>query len=120
MGSVPNCQSWEFRAFGPNWYALQVPTHLSHFTPRSLSRLLVGAGFDPPQIIGQRNVGNLMMQLGRALERRGWPGSRRCLDFPLKGPRTLRLAVWPAAALLAAVGQAGRMTFVAQRPPAPD
>lgn len=116
MGSVPNSASWEFGAFGADWYALQLPTHLSHFTPGSLSKLLVDAGFEPPKIIGQRNISNLMIQLGRALGRRGWPGSKLFLDYPVKGPRALRLAAWPVAALLAAVGQAGRMTFVARKP----
>ncbi len=116
MGSVPNCASWELHTFGADWYALQLPTHLSHFTPGSLSQLLADAGFDPPRIIGQRNISNLMIHFGRALKRRGWPGSRILLDYPIRGPRALRLATWPVAALLAAVGQAGRMTFVARTP----
>ncbi len=36
-GSVPNCASWEFRFFGADWFALQVPTHLTHFTPTTLT-----------------------------------------------------------------------------------
>lgn len=116
MGSVPNSASWEFGAFGADWYALQLPTHLSHFTPGSLSKLLIDAGFEPPEIIGQRNISNLMIHLGRALGRRGLPGSDLFLDYPVKGPRTLRLAAWPVAAVLAAIGQAGRMTFVARKP----
>ena len=119
MGSVPNCASWEFRVFGPDWFALQVPTHLSHFTPSSLRRLLREAGFDSPQILGQRNVSNLMIHLGRALGRRGWPLARVFLDYPVRGPRTLRLAAWPMATLLATVGQAGRMTFLARKPSLP-
>lgn len=120
MGSVPNCRSWEFRAFGPNWYALQVPTHLSHFTPRSLSRMLVDAGFEPPRIIGQRNISNLMIHLGRALERRGWSCGKIFLDYPVHGPRILRWMTWPVAFLLAAIGQAGRITFVAHKPVSSD
>ncbi len=118
MGSVPNCASWEFRVFGPDWFALQVPTHLSHFTPSSLNRLLIETGFEAPQILGQRNVSNLMVHLGRALERQGWPLARVFLDYPVHGPRTLRLAAWPLATLLAAIGQAGRMTFIARKPSA--
>ncbi len=107
MGSVPNCASWEFRKFGPSWYALQLPTHLSHFTPVSLARLLVEAGFEPPRIVHQRNVSNLAVHLGRALDRRGWPLSRLFLDFPVRGPLALRLALWPFATLLAAARQGG-------------
>jgi SAM-dependent methyltransferase len=115
-GSVPNAASWEFRAFGPEWFALQVPTHLSHFTPASLTRLLVEAGFEPPKIVHQRNVSNLAMQLGRALDRRGWPLSRLFLDFPTSGPPALRMAAWPFAAVLAAIRQAGRISFLARKP----
>ena len=117
MGSVPNCSSWEFRVFGPEWFALQVPTHLSHFSPRSLGRLLVEAGFDTPRIVGQRNVSNLMVHLGRALDRRGSGLAHVFLDYPVRGPRALRLATWPMATLLAVMGQAGRMSFLARKPP---
>lgn len=116
MGSVPNAASWEFRVFGPDWYALQVPTHLSHFTPGSLTRLLTTAGFERPRVLGQRNLNNLMMQLGRALQHHRWPGARTCLAYPMRGSRLLRLALWPLASALAFIGQSGRMTFIARRP----
>jgi len=116
LGSVPNAACWEFQALGSDWFALQVPTHLSHFTPASLARLLIDSGFDPPTIVHQRNVSNLMVHLGRALERRGWPLSRLFLDYPVRGPLPLRLAVWPLATLLAAARQGGRMTFLTQKP----
>lgn len=112
-GSVPNCASWEFRFFAGDWYALQVPTHLFHFTPATLTRLLEEAGFDHVRVYQQRNVSNLMVHFGRFLENHRLPLSKTCLAFPQRSSRTVRLAVRPAAALLAWLGQAGRMSFVA-------
>lgn len=114
-GSVPNAGSWELRAFGPAWFALQVPTHLQHFTPGSLSRLLTSAGFERPRIVHQRNVSNLVVQLGWVLRRRGWPGGKLCLAYPERGSRVMRLALWPLAFSLAALKQAGRISFIARR-----
>ncbi|MEX2120461.1 MAG: class I SAM-dependent methyltransferase [Pirellulales bacterium] len=42
---VPNLQSWSFRVFGPHWFALDLPRHLTHFTPVTLARLLQTTGF---------------------------------------------------------------------------
>lgn len=44
---VPNLDSLAFRWFGPSWYGLDLPRHLTHFTPRSLSQMLQRAGFQP-------------------------------------------------------------------------
>lgn len=115
MGSVPNCASWEFRFFGPDWYALQVPTHLFHFTPAKLRHLLEEAGFSKVRICQQRNVNNLMVHLGRFLEERRLPGAKTCLEFPERGSTVLRYAVRPAASLLAWLRQAGRISFTAKK-----
>jgi SAM-dependent methyltransferase len=115
-GSVPNCASWEFRRFGRNWYALQVPTHLFHFTPRTLTNVLVGAGFSNVRIHHQRNISNLMIHLGRFLERSRMPFAKTCLEYPERGSRLLRLATRPAASVLAWTRQAGRITFEAAKP----
>jgi SAM-dependent methyltransferase len=42
---VPNFASWERRHFGAHWSDLEVPRHVSHFTPEGLARLLTGCGF---------------------------------------------------------------------------
>ena len=115
MGSVPNCASWEFHFFGPDWYALQVPTHLFHFTPTTLSRLLESAGFEQVRIYHQRNVNNLMIHLGRFLRRHRMPGARTCIEYPEKGSAPLRYALRPVSAILAWLGQAGRISFTARK-----
>ena len=114
-GSVPNCASWEFRYFGADWFALQVPTHLTHFTPNTLTRLLETAGFTSIRIYHQRNVNNLMIHLGRFLRRHRIPGARTCLEYPEKGSAPLRYALWPLSAILAWLGQAGRMSFTVRK-----
>jgi 2-polyprenyl-3-methyl-5-hydroxy-6-metoxy-1,4-benzoquinol methylase len=43
--TVPNFDSIGRRLFGKEWYALQPPTHLYHFTPKTLSSMLKDTGF---------------------------------------------------------------------------
>ena len=42
---VPNSDSWDLRWGGPDWFQLDVPRHLYHFSPASLGAMLVKAGF---------------------------------------------------------------------------
>jgi SAM-dependent methyltransferase len=51
--SVPNINGIEARLFGSYAYTLQVPTHLAHFTPKTLSRMLSEAGFDDLEVTYQ-------------------------------------------------------------------
>jgi SAM-dependent methyltransferase len=44
--SVPNLASWGFRHFGTDWYGLQLPLHLLHFTPATLRRLVKAHGLE--------------------------------------------------------------------------
>jgi 2-polyprenyl-3-methyl-5-hydroxy-6-metoxy-1,4-benzoquinol methylase len=43
--AVPNLASWSFRHFGRHWFGLDVPRHLTHFTPATLNALLAAEGF---------------------------------------------------------------------------
>jgi SAM-dependent methyltransferase len=43
--TVPNFDGFGARWFGGDWYGLDVPRHLTHFTPRTLRMMLVEAGF---------------------------------------------------------------------------
>jgi len=51
--SVPNFDGVEARLFGQYAYTLQVPTHLTHFDPRTLTALLVKTGFSDVRILSQ-------------------------------------------------------------------
>lgn len=46
---VPNADSWDFRLGKEKWFQLDVPRHLYHFSPKSLSLLFNKAGF---QVVG--------------------------------------------------------------------
>jgi len=113
--SVPNCGSLEFRVFGDAWYALQVPCHLSHFTPRTLRLVLERGGFASVQLAHQRVLGNLAASLGYLLEDRGHRNraSRWLVEYPVRAASAERLLA-PFAWLLSVLGQTGRMTVWAR------
>jgi 2-polyprenyl-3-methyl-5-hydroxy-6-metoxy-1,4-benzoquinol methylase len=69
--SVPNLASWGFRAFGPDWWGLQLPHHLLHFTPATLTRLLEAHGLHVDRL--------------RLLRKPGW--MRRSLSAAVRRPR---------------------------------
>lgn len=109
--SVPNAGSWEFSLFGSRWYALQVPTHLWHFSPRTLRRLLVECGFSVERIFHQKVLKNITGSLAYLGD-----------DLPRLAPLAHGLArmlapAWVSfgvGAMLAAVRQGGRLTVVAR------
>ncbi len=43
--AVPNIDSLAFRVFGQHWFGLDVPRHLTHFTPWTLHLMLERTGF---------------------------------------------------------------------------
>ena len=42
---MPNIDSWEAGIFGSYWFGLEMPRHLSHFSPSSLRYLMTEVGF---------------------------------------------------------------------------
>lgn len=44
--SVPNQAGWAARHFGPDWYGLDLPRHLVHFTADTLAKMLDAEDFD--------------------------------------------------------------------------
>jgi SAM-dependent methyltransferase len=66
--SVPDCGSWQFRTFRGQWFALQLPTHLHHFTPNTLTRILTDCGFVNVQIRWQRTLSDVALSLAYAVE----------------------------------------------------
>jgi SAM-dependent methyltransferase len=44
--AAPNFDSFASRWFGASWYGLDLPRHLTHFTPQTLRMLLRRAGFE--------------------------------------------------------------------------
>ncbi len=109
--SVPNAGCWEFGVFRGRWYALDVPRHLWHFRPRTLTDLLVESGFRVERVFHQKTVKNITGSLEYIAE-----------DFPGFGrmARSLSRAIsrpevsFAIGALLAALRQGGRLTVVAR------
>jgi SAM-dependent methyltransferase len=116
--SVPNFGCWEAAVAGRYWWALDLPRHLQHFTPRTLRQMLRDAGFEGVEIIHQRNVFNLVGTVGLWLMAR-FPGKSwgrrliRYIDNPGAGGI---LALAPLAWFFAAIRQGGRLTVIARKP----
>lgn len=109
--SVPNGGAAECRIFKDRWYALQLPTHLFHFDPPSLTAVLKAGGWKVERVLHQRSLANLMASTGYWLSDIGWARlGQRLIDFPEKGGRVGALLTFPFAWALAVFGQTGRMT----------
>ena len=74
--SVPNIESLQAKIFGRNWIHLDLPRHIYHFSPGSLSRAMEGKGFT---ITGWRHfsaeygMSGVILSLGAAMMGKG-PG----------------------------------------------
>jgi hypothetical protein len=109
--SVPNIQSLDFYLFRKYWYALQLPTHLFHFTPKTLTQLLQVSGWRVTRISHQRTLANYIGSLGILLEQR--TPFARLGGFLKETPGAggyLPYALYPISVAMAAAGQTGRMT----------
>jgi SAM-dependent methyltransferase len=112
---VPNLDSWGFRHFGRDWFPLELPRHLLHFTPASLRRLVVTCGLD---VLDLRMLGRtswMRRSLARAADRREKTVSRWLLEW-FAGRRIIqslltRWSVWSK--------QADCILLIGQRKPAP-
>ncbi|RLT20787.1 MAG: class I SAM-dependent methyltransferase [Planctomycetota bacterium] len=111
--SVPNANALEFHLFKDKWYALQLPTHLNHYTPQSLAKVLNEGGWTLEKVHHQRSATNLIASTANVVECKGW---RRLAKL-------LRLLMWgkwfyilfPLSWILGVLGQSGRMTVWARK-----
>jgi len=51
---LPNIDSWEARMLGTYWYGLELPRHLSHFSPKSLRHVMTSLGFEEVSLVTPR------------------------------------------------------------------
>lgn len=114
--SVPNIASLESRIFRSAWYALDVPRHLTHFTPKTIESMLSQSGWRTEHIFHQRSIGNLVASFGYKLEDLGVQGktSKVLLEFPVGSWRKQQIA-YPLAWLMSLFGQTGRMSVWARK-----
>lgn len=119
--SVPDAAALEFKIFGARWYALSMPTHLYHFSPHTLSRLLADAGWRVVKVRWQANPNNMLRSLAYLLEDKGYQwlaGHARAIA----DGKQLRWLHSLLAVVLALTHQTGRFEVWAQNPAraAPD
>ena len=112
--SVPDAGSWQFRVFRDAWFALQLPTHLYHFTRSTLREILRNCGFVNVLLQSQRTLFDVGMSCAYILEDRG-------VMRPGTGQRVARSTATRALArgggvLAGPLGLTGRLTVWAQRP----
>jgi SAM-dependent methyltransferase len=88
--AVPNIDSLGFRWFGRDWYGLDLPRHLTHFTPMTLSLMLERAGFRIGLIQMVRHPKWLRSSAVRAIQRRRGPYWHRWLT----SKPAARLSTW--------------------------
>ena len=115
--SVPNAGSFEFRIFKEKWYALQLPTHLHHFTPQTLENILQITGWKLEKVHHQRVLSNLIASTGYVLRDMGYVKmGQKFIDFPEHAGRW-NYVLHPLAWLFSVFGQTGRMTVWARVKP---
>lgn len=119
--SVPDAGSWEFSLFGPRWYSLECPRHLTHFDRGRLDALLRRSGLRPVSWRSQRNTANIIGSLGYLLEDLGLPLSLalRLIRYPECAPFVIAAALYPLACTFSALQWGGRWTIAARKEPDP-
>jgi 2-polyprenyl-3-methyl-5-hydroxy-6-metoxy-1,4-benzoquinol methylase len=79
IAAVPNIDSAPFRWFGPAWFGLDLPRHLTHFSAATLRRMLERAGFRVEALRMVRHNAWLRASARRACRQRRAPYRLRWL-----------------------------------------
>ncbi len=111
--SIPNTSNFFMNKYS---YNLQLPTHLYHFSPNTITTLLKNTGWEVEKIEHQVTLSSLMASVGYKLrETRGssWLSSW-LISYPTRGGK-LHYFFSPIALLLAKFGKTGRMTVWARK-----
>jgi 2-polyprenyl-3-methyl-5-hydroxy-6-metoxy-1,4-benzoquinol methylase len=107
----PDAGSWAFRTFGRDWYGLDVPRHLSHFTTWKLVELLAGAGLAVERIRPQARRKTLHASARLRAARTG--------SLLWRGLAASSLPWRPVARVTGWLGCADGVLVVARKPPPP-
>jgi 2-polyprenyl-3-methyl-5-hydroxy-6-metoxy-1,4-benzoquinol methylase len=122
---LPNIDSWEARIFGSYWFGLEMPRHISHFSPRSLRYLLTDLGYEevilktPPVSYIERSVRYVGASM---LERLGFTPTPQATPKPVSIPlkvvrKGLRVGVvWPLAHVASMAGAGPCLEVVFRKP----
>lgn len=120
--AVPNVESWEARLFKSYWYGLEMPRHLFMYSPKSLRKLALDAGFSellcstPPACYAENSLYYLWGEFLQGISRTPTPLSQAKGPGPLgsffrKGLRFTLRNPYRAAASWAGAGPALEMVF---------
>jgi 2-polyprenyl-3-methyl-5-hydroxy-6-metoxy-1,4-benzoquinol methylase len=109
--SVPDISGVEARFFKDKCYTLQVPQHLSHFSPQTVTRFLRQAGFVVEEILHQRAKKDFL-QSAEYLE-------NKALARVLKNPLVRGAVLGPLVGILSALGKTSRMSIFARKESTP-
>jgi 2-polyprenyl-3-methyl-5-hydroxy-6-metoxy-1,4-benzoquinol methylase len=110
--AVPNFASPEARLGRNRWFHLDVPRHLSHFTPATLTSMLVEAGFRPRRVVHLAPEYDLFSFVQTAENLLGLPPNL-LYDVVRRSESRLRLKSLPLVATATAIGVAVPLTFIA-------
>jgi SAM-dependent methyltransferase len=91
--TVPNIDSLPFKWFGRYWWGLNLPRHLTHFTPDTLHLMLTRAGFEVGHMRMLRQAGGLERS-ARLAQRHGHDAGWRTW---LRARPLATLATWYAS-----------------------
>jgi 2-polyprenyl-3-methyl-5-hydroxy-6-metoxy-1,4-benzoquinol methylase len=105
--ACPNIAGLPFRWFGPDWFGLDLPRHLTHFTPATLAEMLTASGFRPGRVRPVRHS-DWLRSSAKLAAARGAAGWSR----PLTWKPLAKAAAW----LTYVAGGSDCMMVVAERP----
>jgi 2-polyprenyl-3-methyl-5-hydroxy-6-metoxy-1,4-benzoquinol methylase len=79
--SVPNLASLSFACFGRAWFGLDLPRHLTHFTPQTLKQMLIAAGFRPGPVRLEEHSSWVRASAAKATGRNGLLNWKNLLGY---------------------------------------
>jgi SAM-dependent methyltransferase len=106
--AVPNFGSWQRRAFGSDWFHLDVPRHLQHFDAATLPDVVGRVGLEVVEVRTMSMSAGLQASL-----------QYRLFGRPRLNGAAWRLAAWATLPLIAVadrLGQGDCVSVVARRP----
>lgn len=108
---VPNFASFNARIFGSNWYHLDCPRHLTHFTPETISLFLDKCGLTVTRIVYHKGTKGFNNSLRLKFGTKDVPLKQR---GKMKNGFLLKKAVFPLTAVLSMLGKSDLMTIYAR------
>jgi len=114
--SVPNMDCLGFYIFKDAWYALHLPHHLYHYTPKTLRLVLEQGGWQIINVFHQRILNDLIASTGYFLQDRGFKNklTQAFINYPKKAGWKSSL-LYPFAYILSLFSQTGTMTVWARK-----